>query len=575
MKRESALFGFSFILSVFTVLLLTQILFPGFGNVSTADQSSEVQNSQKQDFFDESAADIGLNYTGTRLPHHDEGIYIADLERDGFRDVLLLGGEEPKLYANEEGDMSLERSFDLGDSQVKSAHFFEYTDDNLTDLVLFLRGEKPVFYENKGGRLLRDDSLIGKKLRNPESAVSADFTGNGCSDLFIAQRGDTSVSKEINFYRFLESRTDRDYGYPRIENGGKNYLFEGSCGGGFEDVSQRVGLEGREWSTAVSAVDINGDGRTDIHVANDFGQDSLYINNGDGFRKREMGEDSNRHGMSSTIADFNGDLKPDIFVTNIYPADRNTSIRSCYIRGRKCLLGAKNFRYRNARNLEGNNLFINGRGASFEDRAREYGVRNGGWGWAASATDFTNNGYIDLVQANKGPFSLTELDEGVGSYGAMRFWEGGPGSFEQRDPEVMGLPVGNEKTLARLDVDRDGCMDIITTTNKQDTHSTSLGTWKFKLYQNTACDKDSYIQVDLRREDGERIRGTEVILSTDSREIYRVRNGRNNYKSQNSRLIHFGLKDGEAPERLEIKWPDGDTRISEDIKRGGQYVFYP
>jgi hypothetical protein len=575
MKRETVLFILSFLISLSLVLLLTQVLFPSFRNVEPVNQTSS-----DHEYFEESSSDFGVKYNYTNILHQDEGIYVADVNRDGFRDILLLGGKNPVLYRNDNGYMKENRTFEFGGGQVKSAHFFDYTDNGFVDLVIFLRGERPVFYENRGGNLVRDGRLIREKLKNPKGATSADFTGNGCSDLFIVQWGDVSVHKHINFYSVLNSRESENYNLPRIANGWRNYLFEGSCGGEFEDFSQEMNVEGRMWSQTASAADLNDDGKPDIHVANDFGQDTLYLNEGDRFERIEMGDSSDRHAMASTVADFNNDMRPDIFVSNIHLGDVSTVERTCYLGNEGgCILGSKKFPYQDVRNFEGNNLFINTGNGSFRDKAGKFGLRKGGWAWAASAADFTNNGYIDLVQGNTDYSNILEdqlPDQGQGEvYSTIRFWEGTQERFRARDSRKMGFIQGSERAVARIDINRDGCMDLVTTTVQGLSYYDFGATSGFKVYNNTDCDSDSYIQVDLRRDGGENVKGSEVILKTESRKLYRVRNARNNYRSQNTRLIHFGLRDNESLEQLKIVWPDEKVEIFENITRGEQYVFRP
>src|SRR5260370_21502405 len=62
-------------------------------------------------------------------------------------------------------------------------------------------------------------------------------------------------------------------------NGGGYMLYRNLGGGRFEkqDVKQ-VGLGDTHWSLSIGTGDLNGDGWTDIYVANDVGPDDLYIN---------------------------------------------------------------------------------------------------------------------------------------------------------------------------------------------------------------------------------------------------------------------------------------------------------
>ncbi|UJR19515.1 hypothetical protein I4U23_022645 [Adineta vaga] len=71
------------------------------------------------------------------------------------------------------------------------------------------------------------------------------------------------------------------------------------------------------WS--IEAIDVNGDGKLDLVTANSFANNvSVYINTGSGTFAPQVtystGNMSDPH--CATVADVNGDLKPDIIIAN-------------------------------------------------------------------------------------------------------------------------------------------------------------------------------------------------------------------------------------------------------------------
>ena len=95
----------------------------------------------------------------------------------------------------------------------------------------------------------------------------------------------------------------------------------------FEDVAAQVGLDqdNSRFSFAASWEDYDQDGDLDLYVANDFGRNCLYQNQGIGENKlpffRNVApalevEDSSA-GMSASWGDFNRDGWMDLYVSNI------------------------------------------------------------------------------------------------------------------------------------------------------------------------------------------------------------------------------------------------------------------
>ena len=58
-------------------------------------------------------------------------------------------------------------------------------------------------------------------------------------------------------------------------------VFHNNRNGTFTDVTDRVGIHTTGWTLDLGHGDANNDGFEDLYVANDFGTDRFYLNNGE------------------------------------------------------------------------------------------------------------------------------------------------------------------------------------------------------------------------------------------------------------------------------------------------------
>jgi hypothetical protein len=170
-------------------------------------------------------------------------------------------------------------------------------------------------------------------------------------------------------------------GWHDADNGGPKLLFRNRGDGTFEPVD--AGLAGTRWSLAIGTGDLNGDARTDLYVANDFGPDELFVSDGARFRRvagrffGEIGRDTYK-GMNASIADLNGDGRLDVYVSNVH----------------------------HPLQAEGSLLWINhGTGSDGTPRFRDEAAARGAlnerrFGWGAGTGDLDLDGRLDVVQAN-------------------------------------------------------------------------------------------------------------------------------------------------------------------------------
>ena len=167
-------------------------------------------------------------------------------------------------------------------------------------------------------------------------------------------------------------------------NGGGYVLYRNLGGGRFEKQDVRkLGLPETHWSLSIGTGDLNGDGWTDVYVANDFGPDDVYINDHGRFHRLaggtfgDVGKDTYK-GMNSSLADLEGNGRLDVYVSDVHHA----------LQAEGSLLWMNQ-----GVDAEGNPILVDeasARGVLNEDR----------FGWGAAAGDLDNRGWLDIVQAN-------------------------------------------------------------------------------------------------------------------------------------------------------------------------------
>src|SRR5690606_20775253 len=180
----------------------------------------------------------------------------------------------------------------------------------------------------------------------------------------------------------------------------------------FTDVSTEAGIRAEGWGLGVVINDFNDDGWPDIYCANDFlSSDHLYINQGDGTFRDEIGAYMNHqefNGMGADMADLDNDGYNDLVVLDMMPDDnlrqKTMFSGSGYDRFMKSL--AMNYQPQYIRNV----LQRNNGNYTFSDIGYQSGIYATDWSWAALLADFDNDGLRDIFITNGYPKDVTNMD---------------------------------------------------------------------------------------------------------------------------------------------------------------------
>ncbi|MFC5973650.1 CRTAC1 family protein [Halomarina salina] len=488
--------------------------------------------------FRERTAASGLHYQtdGGAAGNGNDGVYVADYDRDGWQDVLAVGGEYPALFRNTGGEFERVAEFSTYGEAVKGALFVDYDGDGWEDLLLLRSHAEPVLLHNDEGQFSESGHDLGN-LSYPMGATADDYDGDGDTDLLVYQSGDWATGKPEGYFSL--------YKYVEEDNGHPNVLYE-NTGDGFERVEDAGLSDAARWSLAASFVDLNGDRLPDVHVANDYNTDVVYVNQGDGtFAERVLQGNTSRNGMASEIADVNGDGAQDVFTTNIYLPLEEVEDEERYERLR-LLFG---YVLKSGR-TKGNTLMLNDGTGNLSDAAVSYGVREGGWGWAASLTDLDNDGDRDLIHATQ---YVVQIDRDDPHYTYPMLFERDGDGFQNRDASAHNLTEHDGRGLVSLDYDRDGDRDVVVAPYDGEV----------TVYENVGAAANS-VEFRVADDAGSTVYGAEVTVSTGSDSTVVQQTVQSDFLSQESRVSHLGVGGHESVD-IAVTWPDGTERTFEDV----------
>jgi hypothetical protein len=480
------------------------------------------------------------------------GVALFDYDNDGWLDIYFVNSCNVSNYTDPKCGRSAlyhnDHNMKFTDVTEKSGLAYpgwgmgvcaaDIDGDGFADLyVTGMGGNK--LYRNRGDGTFED---ITKKAGVEGGGWStgcgfADFDHDGDLDLFVSRyvKLDLKDLPEFGKGKSCQFRGVPVQCGPRGLPGMTDLFYRNNGDGTFTEVSKEVGVDDPQgyFGLGVAWFDYNGDGWIDLFVADDASPNLLYKNLGNG-KFAEVGfpagvalsEDGSEQGsMGVALADYNGDGRLDLFITNfseeynaLYRAEKDTNFTD----------------------------------ASFASKTAPSSLPYVGWGTAFF--DYDNDGWPDILVVNGHVYPQLEDVKMGGSAGykqrKLLYHNLGNGTFEEVSAQAGSalMQKRSSRGAAFGDLDNDGDIDVVV--NDLDS--------KPMILRNDAQRSNHWIGIKLLGiGKNKNAIGSQVkLVSAGHTQVQVVRSG-SSYISQDDFRLHFGLGSAAKIDDIEITWPDG------------------
>ena len=479
------------------------------------------------------------------------GVALADLDGDRDLDAYLV--QSGKLFADDPpanqlflnvGDGYFEEvaggggAGDTGYGMGVTAG--DYDNDGDVDLYVTNFGPNVLLRNNGNGEF--EDVSVSAGVDDPgwgTAAVFLDLDVDGDLDLFVVNYVNWSPEIEQDCLdettALVEYCSPTNYGAPAAD-----LLYRNNGDGSFTDISAKAGLSAAFGNgLGVVGADFDGDGFTDIFVANDAMMNQLWLNRGDLRFEDEAaiwgcavdGQGIAKAGMGVAAADQDNDGDTDLLVVN--------------------LAGQTDSFFRNA-------------GSYFVDATVSVGLttmtkRYTRFGVALA--DFDNDVRLDLYEANGAIRHSPEATSDDGYAEPNILLQGLDGERFRRVEPLGGTKrplVHSSRGVAIGDIDDDGGLDLLIVNRDGPAN----------LLMNQIGHRGEWIRFRVLTRHGHDAHGATVSADVGSLRVQRDVQTAGSFLASNDPRVHFGLGSESWAKNVMVRWPGGVVETFGDFKAG-------
>ena len=416
----------------------------------------------------------------------------------------------------------------------------DYDNDGFEDIYVTGYGGNTLYHNNGDGTFTDVTKAAGVGASGwSASAGFFDYDNDGKLDIFVTRYIDWTF--ETNRYCGEQKPGYRAYCHPDNYSGVSNILYHNNGDGTFTDVSAKAGIANPNGKgLGVSFADYDGDGFTDIFVANDSVQCFLYHNNGNG-TFAEVGllagvgynEDGKAFaGMGADFTDFDNDGYPDIVVTDL-----------------------SNERYM---------LFRNSHDGTFRDVTNASGVGSATLafsGWSTHLFDFDNDGWKDLFVAQGHVMDTIERTSPNLKYlQPPLLLRNESGHFKRVVPGSAFQMAWAGRGAAFGDLDNDGDVDVVVSNVGQ----------KAVVLRNDGGNRNHWLGIQTigQKSNRDGIGSRVKVVSASGLTQYFTVNTAVGYLSASDKRLLAGLGSDSTAKLVEIRWPSGALQKFGNVRTG-------
>ena len=541
----------------------------------------------------------GISY---RNFYNGGGVAIGDINNDSLPDLYFVSNQGAnRLYLNQ-GDFKFTDITETAGVQGTKTWstgviMTDINADGFMDIYVCNSGdleggekENELFINN--GDLTFSEQAQSYNLDNSGYSTHAaffDYDLDGDLDCYILNNSFRDPNK-IELYRKVREEANDPGGDKLMRNDN----------GVFTDITREAGIFSSNigFGLGIGVSDLNGDSYPDIYISNDFWErDYLYINKKDGTYSEELIDRINYSSISSMgsdIADINNDGSPEIFTTDMLPADNyrlktSTAFDPYHLEDLKY---RANFHYQMAQNC----LHLNDGTADFQEVAMLAGVAATDWSWGALIFDFENDGHKDIFVSNgiardlmsmdwrdfiadeenktkiidkRGKFDQRDFVELMPSNPLSNYAFQGNGSLIFKDhADELGLGEPSFSNGAVYgDLDNDGDLDLVINNVNQQSF----------IYRNRSESNtdNHYLKLHFKGDSNNPHGiGTKVILKTDTITLVLENFNNRGFQSSAEPALLFGLGEIINVKELQVIWPDRKMQRLQNIQADQTLTLY-